>query len=118
MDSQKDGQFSRFQLLLGLTGLAFVTITAGTGLMQAYFSARGIIATNGTGLPHDEYSMIARQSNILFTLGQLLLVVGLAIIFSIFLQSIFYLKPWVKQAGRRMTIALIVGIVVGVLLPS
>jgi hypothetical protein len=102
---------SRFQLLLGLTGLAFATITAGVGLMQAYYAAYGVLATNGTSItnPPPPRFLIAKQLNILFPLGQFLLIVGLAIIFSILAQSIFYLKPWAKQAGWKWIAVVIAG---------
>jgi len=92
---------SRFQLLLGLTGLAFTTITAGVGLMQAYYSAKALLAMNSTRFTSSDLSLINKQANILFPIGQFLLIVGLAIIFSILLQSVFYLKPWFKHAGWK-----------------
>jgi hypothetical protein len=68
--------------------------------MQAYYAARGVQAANGTGLTYGEYATIATQSNILFILGQFLLVVGLAIVGATLLQSVYYAEPWFAQAKR------------------
>ena len=102
---------SRSTLLLGLGGLAFVTITAGTGLMQAYYAGLGVLSTNGTrtGLNNGVYQTVAKQANILFPLGQFLLIVGLAIIFAIFVVQMFFsVKGWVKQRSLAPIIAVIV----------
>ena len=115
MGSKDNSPISRSQLLLGLNGLAFVIITAGVGLMQAFYAARGVQATNGPGLTRVDYAIIATQANILFPLGQLLLILGLAIVTSTLFQSVFYWKPWIEQAKktrRRSWIVLGVGTLV------
>ena len=67
---------SRFQLLLGLTALSFTTITAGVGLMQTYHSALAIIATHSPGITEGDYAIIAKQANIVYPIGEFLLIVG------------------------------------------
>jgi hypothetical protein len=84
-------------------------ITAGFGLMQAYYAALGDLATNATRLDSAERSLIGKRANILFPIGQFLLIVGLAIILSILVQSISYAKTWWKEAGWKWTVILAAG---------
>lgn len=84
--------------LLALIGLAFVIIAAGIGLMQAFYSAHGILDTQGVS--GSDAAIIARQAITLFPSGYVLLLVGTAIVVSVILQPIFYLK-WLKPVGRK-----------------
>lgn len=100
-------------LLLGLTVIAFTTITAGIGLIQAYYSAIAITTSNTTILGSTRRILIEKQANILFPLGQFLLTVGLAIVLSIFIQFLLSMVRIVRQEGRRTMLVSVFVVAVG-----